>query len=364
MVTIMRKIASLLILILTVFLTSCNPTSNRTKLVESNIDYFQYFDTLIYLRVWDTKKYNSDSELWKGAEDIIKHIQLTFQKTKDGDFEPELYKLNQSAGSGQPFKVSDDLFEVLKLGLEFAELTDGKFDPTIGPLVDLWDINNKAGKDAAPPSQEEIEAILPLIDYRLVELDEENKTVLLPLKGMAIDLGAIAKGYAADVLADYFKANGIEHAIINLGGNIFAIGKRYEKRFDGREEWAIGIRDPRFSAEDSIANVYIVDKTIVTSGTYERFFRDINDTSKTYHHILNPDTGYPYDNNISSVTIICDSSALADALSTSLFALGIENGIKFLEGQFPDVAAVFIDNDMNFYKTSNIDELYDFEPFI
>ncbi len=365
MVSTMRKYLILLVLLLLPIISSCG----LFKVKLSNFDAY-YFDTYINIRVWDIKKYKNNAKLWKETDKILRRIQITFQRNKDDDFEPELYRLNQSAGSGKPFKVSDELFEVIKLSLEFAELTDGKFDPTIGPLVDLWDITGKPYDDeqgalvGTPPTQAEIDKVLPLIDYRLVKLDEENKTVSLPLKGMVIDLGAIAKGFAADVLAKFYREKGIKHAIIDLGGNIYALGERYEQRSDGSIEWSIGIRKPEPNSSVSVATLYVIDKTVVTSGPYERYFIDSIDENKRYHHILDPDTGYPFENDIASVTVVCDSSALADALSTSLFALGIQDGIKFVEENFPDVAVVFIDYGLNFYTTNNADELYKFTPSI
>ncbi len=349
----MRKIITISIIICIILLTGCTKEEKQVEL--SEIEYYQYFDTVITLKVWDTSTYSRDSDLWEGAEEIIQHIQDTFERDEP---ESELYQLNASAGTQTPFECSDDLYEVIKIALEFAEGTQGKFDPTIGPLVDLWNITNVEESHPAP-SIDDINVRKELVDYTKVVLDDENKTVLLPTEGMIIDLGGIAKGFAADQLKSYFNDKGIKHAILNLGGNIYALGTRYAEREDGNNKWSIGIRDPQEYFSTPIATVFLEDKTVVTSGIYERYIIDPND-NKMYHHILNPDTGYPVENNLNSVTIITTSSTVADALSTSIFAFGIEDGIALIETEYPDVEAVFIDKDGQIYKTSGVDTIYNF----
>ncbi len=355
----MRKVVVLLIFNL--LITGCTifqKTTEDNGIKYSEIDYNEiYFDTYISFQIWDEKKYNEDSPLWKGAEDIMKDIQYTFQRTAPS----ELYDLNQTAGTNQTFALSDDLFEVMKIAMDIAEKTEGELDPTVGPLIDLWDINARTGTEAEPPTKAQIDALLPLVGYQKIQFDKINKTVLLPQEGMILEFGAISKGYAADKLAAYFKNNGIEHAILNLGGNVYVIGERYAQRSDGSYNWAVGIREPDSCVTCAIANVYLTDTSVVTSGIYERYIIDPDDPNKIYHHILDPQTGYPYENNLSSVTIISKSSALADALSTSVFALGIEEGINFIETNYPEVEAVFIDKEQNIYKTDGVDSKYKFE---
>lgn len=354
----MRKLITLSILVITILLTGCS----KREIKFSDIEYYQYFDTVINIQVWDTKSYSENSKLWEGAENIIQHIQRTFQRTEPlKNEEPsELYLLNQSAGSGEAFRCSDDLYEVIKIGMEFARKTSGKFDPTIGPLVDLWDIHSVDESHPAP-TDAQIKSLLPLTNYQLVQMNDEEKTVLLPKEGMIIDLGAIAKGFAADKLAEYFESQGIKHGVINLGGNIYALGNRYAIRDDGTYNWSIGIRDPKQDKYKPLGAVYLTNSTVVTSGVYERYIIDPI-TDKMYHHILDPDTGYPAENDISSVTIITKSSTTADALSTSIFTLGIEDGLKFIEN-FDGVEAIFIDIKENVYKTSGVDSVYHFELF-
>lgn len=354
----MRKTMTLLAsLLLLIVLTGCG------KIRESNITYFQYFDTSITLQVWDTKSYKTNAKLWKGAEDIIKKIHNTFQRTesKTGD-NSELYELNKQAGKNEYIPVSDDLFYLIKKSLEFADETNGRFNPAIGALVDLWDISSDTNEEEnkTRPTDKEINEKLELIDYRLIELDEANKSVLIPKKGMIIDLGAIAKGYAADKLAEYFKKQGIKHAILDVGGNIYALGERYAENADGVKLWGIGIRKP-FSG-DSIGTLFVENKTVVTSGIYERYFID-DDEDKLYHHILDSNTGFPVENELVSVTIITDNSTLADALSTAVFSMGLNEGMNFVEN-YENIEAVFVyydeNNDMVIAKSSGVDSLYNF----
>lgn len=354
-----KTLTILSIFFLTITISSC------TRLKESSVEYYEeYFDTYITLRVWDNKIYDNNDKLWKGAENIMQNIQNTFKRTApDNNEDPsELYLLNQSAGSTNPVQVSDELFDLIKTGINFAKDTEGRFDPTVGALVDLWGITGEVVEKERPENSK-ITEMLALVDYNLIKLNEENKSVMLPKKGMVIDLGAIAKGYAADKLAEYFYDKGIEHALLNLGGNIYAIGERYEKGADGTTNWIIGIRTPLVGSLDQIGQVSVRNKTVVTSGTYERYIYDPVE-EKRYHHILDTTTGFPVDNNLLSVTIISESSTTADALSTAVFSMGLDKGLDFVE-YYDDVEAIFVywDNngDMKIKKSSGADYLYHFK---
>ncbi|HEY8364185.1 MAG TPA: FAD:protein FMN transferase [Haloplasmataceae bacterium] len=377
----MYKIKHLLIILTVLLLSSCMFINPKNKdLVMSEFyteDYFNGAPSRI--QVWDTTLYPEGHEFWTDIEEIMQEIQDTFQtdiKFFDDDTplplekQSELYQLNFSAGSGTPFKCSEDLYEVIKISIEYAQKTNGKLDPTIGPLVDLWDINKRNYQEVEIPSKSDIESLLPIIDYRLIELNNEEKTVLLKEEGMKLNLGAISKGYAADKIHEYLKKNNIKHAIINLGGNVYALGNKYDK-----SKWNIALANPfinyslesdnsdlnnSFSSTSTLSYfgiVSVIDKTVVTSGIYERYVIDI-DTGKRYSHILDPDTGYSVDNNLISVTIIASNSALADALSTSTFALGLYDGLKLVE-TLENVEAIFLTKDKKVYTTSGIDQ-YDF----
>ena len=249
-------------------------------------------------------------------------------------------QINQSAGIA-PVVVPQEVIYVLQEALRIAERTGGAFDPTIGPLVDLWDIG---GDNSQVPSQQAIDHARSLVDWRLVEIDSQRGTVYLTKQGMALDLGGIAKGYAADELVAIAQEAGIQQALFDLGGNIYAFGTKA----DGTP-WRVGVKDPAQPGGSPALALAVQDRSVVTSGMYERFFEQ---EGIRYHHILNPATGYPVWNDIQSVTIVSKSSLLADALSTSVFVLGREKGLALLESE--DAEGVIIGEDNLVYPTSGI----------
>mgnify|MGYP001221533881 CR=1 FL=1 len=244
----------------------------------------------------------------------------------------EVMQINENAGIA-PVKVSDDTFEVIQNAIRYSELSDGRFDPSVGVLVKLWNI----GTDyAAIPQQSEIDARLPLVDYTKIELNEAEKTVFLKEKGMLIDLGGIAKGYGADVVSGILSDYGVRSAIVNLGGNVLVMGSKP----DG-SVWRIGVQNPFSERGEYLGIAAITNKTIVTSGVYERYFME---DGKRYHHILDTTGGYPVDNGLVGVSIIADVSMDADALSTAVFSLGPEKGMTLVES-LEGVDAIFVMED-------------------
>ena len=272
----------------------------------------------------------------------LRQIEDRMSANKDGT---EIAAVNAAAGK-EAVHVSEDTFFVISKALAYAKLTNGAFDPTVGPLVKLWNI----GTDyARVPQKSEIASALKLIDYRNVELDPKNQTVRLLLPGMKLDLGAIAKGYSADEVAKILEKHKVKAAVVDLGGNVLVYGKKK----DG-SQWRVGVQDPRSERGEYIGLVTGGTMTVVTSGVYERFF--IQD-GKRYHHILDTKTGYPVDNGLISVSIITESSIDADALSTSLFALGLEKGMKLVES-LPDVHAIFIDANSKVYLSPGTNKIF------
>ncbi|MBU3143592.1 FAD:protein FMN transferase [Clostridium sp. CF012] len=290
--------------------------------------------TVCTIKIYD----KSSTKVLDSAFKRISEIENTMSLNKETS---EVIDINNAAGE-KPIKISDGTMKVLKEGLKFAGLTAGKMDITVGPLVKLWGI----GTDAARvPSKGEIQEKKALINYKNLILDEKNKTAFLKNKGMIIDLGAIAKGYTADEVAKVLKENGVEHAIINLGGNVFAMGKNVTGT-----PWKIGIQDPFTQRGDIIGMIEVDNKSIVTSGIYERYFE--KDGVK-YHHILSTSTGYPCDNSIAGVSIVSEKSIDGDALSTSVFSLGLEEGMKLIN-TMPGVEAIFITKDKQVYTTTGL----------
>lgn len=251
---------------------------------------------------------------------------------------------------GKAVTVSDETIEVLKKGLEFGRLSGGAFDITIGKATDLWDFHDNAEtghEGGIVPSEEALKEAISHVNYENIKI--EGNGVSLTDPETEINLGGIAKGYIADKAAEYLEERGVVSAIVDLGGNIVAIGGKTSQiaaSGDTQEtDFKIGIKDPLSSSGGLLELIPCKNKTVVTSGTYERYFE--KDGVK-YHHILDVNTGYPVDTDVLSVTIIADrgKSADCDGLSTTCLALGMEKGmelVKSLEG----FEAVFVDKDGN-----------------
>lgn len=294
--------------------------------------------TVIDIKLFDT----SDQKLLDGAFDIISDIESKMSLNIDGS---EINRINGNSGI-KPAAVSEETYAVVKKGLEYSSISGGSFDITVGPLVKLWGIGTD---NARVPSQQEINDSKTMVGYRMVDVDDSAKSVYLQKKGMLLDLGGVAKGYAADMISDYLKSHGIRRAIINLGGNVMAVGSK-----SANTPWKVGVQNPFDSRGSYIGTVAVSDSTVVTSGIYERYFES---EGKMYHHILSPFTGYPVDNGLSSVTIIAKSSADADALSTSVFSLGLNKGVELAES-LGDVEAIIVDMYKNVYLTSGAKEIF------
>jgi thiamine biosynthesis lipoprotein len=276
----------------------------------------------------------------------IKEIEDRMSANKDGT---ELAAVNAQAGIA-PQKVSPDTFFVIGKALEIARLTGGALDPSIGPLVKLWGI----GTDKARvPSPEEIAAARALVDYSKVKLDKDSQTAYLPVKGMRLDLGAVAKGYAADEAVRILKEGGVARALIDLGGNIYAMGRKK----DG-SAWRIGIQDPDKDRGSYMGIMSLAEGSLVTSGGYERYFED---KGERYHHILDAKTGYPARSGLKSVTIVSGSSILADCMSTAVFVLGPEKGFALADGM-AGLGAVLLDDDGEVRVTANLAKDFAIQP--
>jgi thiamine biosynthesis lipoprotein len=272
----------------------------------------------------------------------LRNIENHMSVNKD---DSEISRVNAMAGK-EPVHVSEDTFYVVSKALEYARLTNGAFDPSVGPLVKLWNIGN--GGEKVPP-EKEILAAKALVDWRQVAVDANTRKVFLKKPGMRLDLGAIAKGYAADEVEKILTDDKVKAAIVDLGGNIFVFGRKKDK-----SPWRVGIQNPESARGEYLGIVTGGQMTVVTSGVYERFFFE---NGKRYHHILNTRTGFPVDNGLVSVSIVSQRSIDADALSTSLFILGIDKGMEFLR-QFPETYAVFIDKDNEVYLSPGAGKVF------
>jgi thiamine biosynthesis lipoprotein len=253
----------------------------------------------------------------------------------------EVSRVNTAAGRGA-VPVSEETFRLLQRAAEFADLGRGAFDPTIGPLVNLWNIGS--GEESVPETGELKEA-LELVNYRKLRFEEKGLKVFLEKTGMSLDLGGIAKGHAADRMVDYLRGKGAPAGIVNLGGNVYAFGK---KPTGG--PWKIGIQSPYDNRGVYMGIVEIDEGVVVTSGKYERFFIE---NGVRYHHILSTIDGFPIENGLASVTILSSDATAADALSTLVFALGLEEGLKLTE-TLEGVEGIFITEEKTVFTTPGL----------
>lgn len=295
-------------------------------------------NTAVTVTIYDSQ----NRELLTECMNLCDKYEKIFSRTAS---DSELYKLNHRgltpvSGTKDTFQVSDSLAELIKQGLSYSELSEGAFDIAIEPLTSLWDFT---AENPQVPEDKLIQEALSKCDYRNVSVNDNNE-VTLKTDDTAIELGAIAKGYIADRLKDYLVSQNVKSAIINLGGNVLCIGGKPDD-----SSFKIGIQKPFADRSETIAVMDIKDKSVVSSGVYERCFEQ---DGTLYHHLLNPKTGYPYDNGLIAVTIISDQSVDGDALSTTCFSLGLENGMKLAES-LDDVQAFFVTSDYEIHYTKD-----------
>ncbi|MFO8068872.1 MAG: FAD:protein FMN transferase [Alkalibacterium sp.] len=320
----------------TLFLSACEEQDPR-GLAERPIERTEF----LLGTVASIKVYNEGQE---GALDLaferVTELDEWFAMQKE---DSEISEVNRQAGIA-PVEVSEEVFHVMERALYYAEESDGKFDPTIGAVTSLWNIGQE---DAAVPDQDELDAILDVVDYNLVELNEEDQTIFLQEEGMKIDLGAIAKGYITDEAARVLKAEDVNTAIIDLGGDIVVVGNSTR----GEDEpWRVGIQDPYGERGAILGMIDLADSAIVTSGIYER---NIEVDGKSYHHLMNPATGFPVENNISGISIIADNAMDADAIANIAFSKGVEEGLVYIN-EMPGVDVIYVTKDKEVYASDNV----------
>lgn len=312
-----------------------------------------YFDTVIQITIYDVKKEQCLDECMQLAESYEKMLSPTVEGS-------DIWNINHSGG--KPVTVSDETAALLNTALTYCEMTEGRIDLTMETVSALWDfhtdeaVSGPAASSASTvpeissvrptnrvPEQAAILEALGHVDYHNLLI--ENNTVILLDPKSRISLGFIAKGYIADQLKEYLLSQNIESAIINLGGNLLAVGQRP----DG-SPFQFGIQMPFEAQGTPITALPVSDRSVVSSGVYERYFYQ-DDT--LYHHILDTTNGYPVQNTLLGVTILSDSSTMGDALSTTCFILGPEEGMRLVES-LEDVEAVFITKDYTLHYSSGL----------
>ena len=292
---------------------------------ESVVGY--QLDTIITLTA-----YCEDKAVLEDALKECDRLEQLLSKTIEGS---DVWRINHA--EGQPVEVDPVTAEVIRTALAISEISEGAFDITIAPASALWDF--KAETPALPDAEALAEAA-SRVNWRALQL--EGNTVTLPA-GMMIDLGGIAKGYIGDAVRAYLENRGITSAVLAFGGNIVTIGTKPDGKL-----WKIGVQDIDGPAMESMLVLQMGGGSAVTSGNYERGFEL---DGVRYHHILEPATGWPVQNSLASVTILGDSSAMGDGLSTAAFVLGEEKGLALIESM-KDTEAIFILKDRTVITTS------------
>lgn len=323
--------------ILSLLLFSCSP--HKEKVYRKTMIHM---DTLVTINVVSDSAEKADKAMDRAFGEIgrLDRMLNFFSATS------ELSSINTSAGIA-PVKVSPETLEVIEEALHASEETHGAFDVTIGPEISLWDFHTQK-----KPDDTTVKKRLALVNFRLVSVEEDQSTVYLREKGMLIDLGAIAKGYAADKAVEELKRGGIRSGLVSVAGDIRAFGLK-----PNGTPWRVGIRAPRpkKNEDEIMATVELSDMAISTSGDYERYFMA---DGKRYHHILDPRTGYPAP-ECQSVTVIAKNGFQADAFSTGIFVLGPEKGMEVLKGM--DFEGVIVDKYGNVKTTPGLRDRIEFK---
>lgn len=295
--------------------------------VSKNTELFA-MDTVMTLTAYGP---NAQAGLDAATAEIKRLDSLFSISSETGD----IFRVNRD-GKGD---LSDDSAALLSRALDFAKVTGGLFEPTIEPVMQAWGFTTK---NFRVPSDDELKSLLANVDYTRVSLSGSH--VELP-EGVQLDLGGIAKGFTSARVMDVFKKAGVTSGIISLGGNVQALGTKPDGSL-----WRVGIQDPN-NLNDTFAVVEVADEAVITSGAYQRFFEE---NGKTYHHIIDPRTGYPSDSGLTSVSIISKDGTLADALSTSLFIMGADAAADFWKAHSNEFDTVMMDKDGTVYVTAGL----------
>lgn len=297
-------------------------------------------DTVFQLKAYGPKANEAIESAFARLDEIEQMASTTIDSS-------DISKINQAAGK-EYVKVHPEIIKMIETAVKYSKLSNGAFDITVEPLVKLWGIGTD---NERVPTDAEIKLRLLLVGYNNISINEEDNSVKLLKEGMAIDLGGIAKGFAADEVVKVYKEYDIKGGIISLGGSsIYTVGEKP----DGTP-WNVGIKHPRKdNDQDYVGVISLSEQALSTSGDYERYFMK---DGKRYHHILNPATGYPTDNGIISVTIVVDSNIpdcnmIADVFTKTVFVSGVDNGLKFIDNM-QGVSCIAITSDYKIHKSSS-----------
>ena len=276
-------------------------------------------------------------------DDAVEMLKMYEHRFSANDDSSELMVVNHNAGI-KAVKVHPDLFDLIKIGKLHSCALNSFLNIAIGPIVQTWRIGFN---DVKVPTKQEIDSLLEITDPNQIILNEEEQSVYLAKKGMAINLGAVAKGYIADLMIEYLKKRGVDAGLINLGGNVLTFG---DAKHNPDLMWRIGIQNPVEPRGNHLFTIGIKNQSVVTSGIYERNYTE---NGKTYHHILNPKTGYPVETNVAGLSIISTASVDGEIWTTRLFGKNVEDIMDEIDS-LPDIEGVVVTIEGKIYYTSGV----------
>lgn len=289
-------------------------------------------------------KHKEVDRILNSVKEMIYDFNNRFSANKEDSL---LMEVNKNAGK-KSIVVDEDIFELVKISKEYSIKYDKTLNIAIGPLIKLWKVGFK---DATKPSQEEIEKLLTKISPEKIILNEATSSIFLEEEGMEIDLGAVAKGYFADKIKEYLIKQGVEQGIIDFGGNVLTIGESYTQ---DHKFWIVGLQNPKEKRGELLGYIPIKDKSVVTSGIYERFFEL---EGKRYHHIFNSNTGYPIENNIASVTVVAAKSLMCEIWTSIFFMWEIDEALARVNEK-NDMGLIIVDRENNIYLSDNLKKVF------
>ncbi|MFD0897636.1 FAD:protein FMN transferase [Loigolactobacillus binensis] len=336
-------ILAVVLLLLPLVLTACSAKKTTAPVISEPYKRSEFMlGTICTLSIYNKGK---KKVLQKGF-DRIKRTEKQATLTKAHS---ELDKINANAGI-KPVKVSKDMWPLMEKAMYYSKNSNGAFDMSIGAITNLWKIGLPG---ARVPAQSEIDRALPLVDYHDVKLDAAKRTVYLTKKGMRLDFGGIAKGYIADQVRQVFRQNGVNTAIIDLGGNVVVMGSSP----DGKNKpWKVGVQDPYAARGTALGTLPAKNLSVVTAGIYEKYLKA---NGHTYIYLFNRKTGYPYENNLAGVTIISPKSVDGDALSNAAFNKGVKAGLAYINGKHKkNIQAVFVTKDKKVYISNGLKKTF------
>lgn len=323
----MKKLGFVILCMLLLFLTSCNPAAGQGEAVKQKLFGM---NTVVDITAYGE---HAQQAITKANEELVRLDDL-LSVTKDGS---DIAQINRNAGTKTT--VSTEVLEILSKAQTVSKQTGGLFDVSVYPVVRAWGFTTD---ERHVPEEQTISTLLPYVDYNKITLDFNNGTVGLE-KNMAVDLGGIAKGYASQKMADTMKQNGVKSAVLSLGGNVQTIGHKP----DG-SDWGVAVEYP--GTQQHFAKVNVGETSLITSGAYQRYFEE---DGKIYHHIIDPRTGMPANSGLKSATVVCNDPVMGDALSTALFIMGTKAAQEYYQ-KYGGFDYILLTDDDEVYITKGI----------